>query len=133
MPFELLPLQRDDSLEVAKLFAESYKNNPFRNIIWPNGMPQDSIDAAVNARANAVDDPDRFALKVVDTDTGEMAGVAVWQYTKPLNDEDWAREKREAMNAYPGARKDILEPLLMDEQDTVSVIPFYLLPSSASC
>jgi hypothetical protein len=95
MPLELLPSTKDDAPEAARLLVASYQNNPFRKIIFPNGMSQASIDKIQQMRYDAVDDPDQHPWKVVDADSGEMAACATWIYTKAMSDEDWdlARER----------------------------------------
>ena len=118
MPLELRPLAKEDAQEAVALFTASYKNNYFRTIALPNGMSQASIDGIVRGRQKAVDDPDKYALKVVDTDNHDkMAGCAVWEYTKAMTDEDWERAKEEAPKAYPEARHDIVdEPILIEQE-----------------
>ena len=119
MPLELRPLAREDAQEAVALSVASYKNNPFRAIVLPNGMSQVSIDKMVGERQKAVDDPDKYVLKVVDTDNNDkMAGCAVWEYTKAVTDEDWERAKQEALSAYPEARHDIIDKFIAKEQDS---------------
>ena len=118
MPLELRPLAKEDAQEAVALSAASYKDNNFRTIALPNGMSQVSIDVLVGKRQKAVDDPDKYALKVVDTDNNDkMAGCAIWEYTKAMTDEDWEREKEEALKAYPEARHDIVDPFILKEQE----------------
>lgn len=118
MPFELRLCTKEDAQESAQLVVESFKNNPFRKIIFPNGMGKASMDKIVVSQIKAVDDPDEYPIKIVDTETGEMAACALWAHTKVLNEGDWDREKQEAMHACPEARRDILEPFVMRDQDT---------------
>ena len=118
MPLELRPLAKEDAQEAVALVAASYKNNNFRTIALPNGMSQASIDKLVEGRQKAVDDPDKYALKVIDNDNNDkMAGCAVWEYTKAMTDEDWERAKEEAPKAYPEARHDIVDQFILKEQD----------------
>ena len=118
MPLELRPIVKEDAQEAVALFTASYKNNYFRTIALPNGMSQASIDGIVEGRQKAVDDPDKYALKVVDTDNNDkMAGCAVWEYTKAMTDEDWERAKEEAPKAYPEARHDIVDEPILKEQE----------------
>ena len=118
MPLELRPLAKEDAQEAVALSAASYKNNGFITIALPNGMSQASIDKLVEKRQNAVDDPDKYALKVVDTDNNDkMAGCAVWEYTKAMTDEDWERAREEALKAYPEKRHDIVDQFILKEQE----------------
>ena len=88
MPLELRPMAKDDAQEAAALLVASYENNPFRAIVLPNGLNQASIDKIVKGRQKAIDDPNQYVLKVVDTDDNDkMAGCAVWEYTKAMTDE----------------------------------------------
>ena len=118
MTLELLPLVKEDADEVVRLFVASYANNPFGKMLYPSGMPQSILDMIKDGRVNAVDDPDHYALKVVDTDTGEIAASAVWAHTKAMTDEDWDREREEALNQYPEARQEILLDFIYKEQDS---------------
>lgn len=118
MPLELRPLAKEDAQEAAALLVASFKDNAFRAIVMPKGMSQASIDGIVRDRQKAVDDPDRYVLKVVDTENNDkMAGCAVWEYTRAMTDEDWERAKLEAPRAYPEARHDIVDNLIAMEQD----------------
>ena len=119
MPLELRPLAKEDAHEAVALMVASFTNNPFRAIVLPNGMSQVSLDKIVGERQKAVDDPDRYALKVVDTDNNDrMAGCAVWEYTKAMTDEDWKRAKEDAPKAFPEARHDIVDEFMIREQDS---------------
>ena len=118
MPFELRPLAKEDAREAVALSEASYKNNPFKTIALPNGVSQASIDHLVGQRQHAVDDPEKYAVKVVDTDNNDkMAGCAIWELTKAMTDEDWERAKEEAPKVYPEARHDILDQFFLKEQD----------------
>ena len=118
MPLELRPMIKEDAEESAALLVASFKNNPFRAIVLPTGMSKARIDGMVEDRQKAVDDPDQFMLKVVDTDNNDrMAGCAVWKYTKAMTDEDWERELEEAPSRYPESRLDILGEFLVKEQN----------------
>ncbi len=118
MTLELLPLVREDADEVVRLIVASYANNPFRRILYPNGMAQSSLDRIKESWVNAVDDPDKYALQVIDTDTGEMAASALWAYTQAMTDGDWDREREEALKSYPEARQDIVLEFVYEEQDS---------------
>lgn len=119
MPLELRPMAKEDAHEAAALVVASYKNNPFRAIVFPTGMGQVSMDRIVDGRQKAVDDPDKYVLKVVDTENNDkMAGCAVWEYTKTMTDEDWERAMEEAPDEYPEARLDILGEFLIKHQDS---------------
>lgn len=119
MPLELRPMAKEDAEEAAALLVASFENNPFRAIVLPTGMSQTSIDRIVQGRQRAVDDPNQYLLKVVDTDNNDkMAGCAVWEYTKAMTDQDWERSKREAPNLFPEARRDILGEFQGKEQDS---------------
>ena len=118
MPLELRPLAKEDAQEAVALMVASYANNPFRAIMLPSGMSQISIDKTVKERQSAVTDPDKYVLKVVDTNNNDkMAGCAVWEYTKAMTDEDWEHAKVEALWAYPEARHDIADEAILKEQD----------------
>ena len=102
-------MAKEDAQEAAAILVASFKDNPFRAIVLPTGLSQASIDQIVEARQKAVDDPDQFALKVVDTDNkNRMVGSAVWIYTKAMTDEDWAKEEPKV---YPESRTDILDDI----------------------
>ncbi|KAK3168163.1 hypothetical protein OEA41_004609 [Lepraria neglecta] len=118
MPLELRPLAKDDAHEAARLVFASYEDNPFRKIVFPNGMSQSTIHKIIESRSSAVDDPDKYPLKIVDTETGEMAACAVWEYTKPMSEGDWNHEMEKALTAYPEARQDILSEFMLKEQDS---------------
>ena len=118
MTLELLPLVKEDADEVVRLMVASYANNSLRRILFPKGMAQSSFDMIKDSRINAVDDPDKYALKVVDTDTGEVAACAVWAYTKAMTDEEWDREREEVLKSYSEARQDIRSEFIYKEQDS---------------
>ena len=115
MTLELLPLVKEDVDEVVQLIVASYENNPFRRILYPSSI---SLDMIKDGQIKAVDDPDKYALKVVDTDTGKIAASAVWAYTEARTDEDWDRERQEALKPYPGARKEVLLEFVYKAQDS---------------
>ena len=118
MPLELRPMAKEDAQEAATLLVTSYENNAFRAIALPTAMSQVSIEKIVEERQKAVDDPDKYAFKVIDTDNNDkMAGCAVWEYTEAMTDEDWERAKEEAPKAYPEARHDILDEFIAKEQE----------------
>ena len=139
MPLELRPMTKEDAQEAVALTVASYKDNAFRAIVLPTGMSQASIDNIVKERQKAVDDPDKYALKVVDTDNNDlMAGCAVWEYTKARSDADWDREKEEGPDPLPEARLDIRNEFVAKEhiiQRRImghtrwlgEAIPFYIL------
>ena len=94
---------------------------PFRRISYQNGTAQSSLDMMKERGLKAVDDPDQYALKVVDTDTGEIAACAFWEYTQSMTDEDWDREREEAVKSLksrPEARQDIVLECIYKEQDS---------------
>lgn len=115
MPFEIQPLTKYDGPTAAHLVASSYSSNPFQKIIYPNGHNDSTMAKLAESRIKAIDDPDSHALKVVDTDTGEMAAVAVWAHTKAMSDEDWEHERAHLTERYPDARNDIGEEFLLKE------------------
>ena len=118
MHLELRPAAKEDAHEAAALIAASFKDNPFRAIITPNGVSPAAFDKIVASAQKAIDDPDKYALKVVDTDNNDrMAGCAVWAHTKARTDEDWDRAREEAPSAFADARMDILEPFLGKDHD----------------
>ena len=119
MPLELQPLKKEDALEAAQLVIASFANNPFRKILFPTGYAESTKEKMVQTRYKAVDDPDKHALKVVDTDNGgKIVACAIWMYTKSMTDDDWDREREEALASYPEARKDILDEFIYKEQDS---------------
>jgi len=93
MPLELQPLTKEDAAEATRLVIASYENNPFRKIIFPSGMLKASIDKIEKSKYDAVEDPDQYPWKVIDTDTGEMAACATWAYTNAMSDEDWDQRR----------------------------------------
>ena len=118
MPLELRPMIKEDAQEAVALLVASFENNAFRAIALPNGMGQATTDKIIKARQKAVDDPDQYVLKVVDTDNNDkMAGCAVWEYTKAMTDEDWERAKEEAPRAYPDARHDVVDEFIAKGED----------------
>ena len=118
MPLELRPLAVEDAQEAVALMVASYANNLFRTLVLPNGISQASIDKAVKERRDAVTDPEKYALKVVDTDNNDkMAGCAIWEYTKAMTDEDWERERKGTPRTPAEARHDIVDGILLKEQD----------------
>ena len=118
MPLEMRPMTREDAPEAAALLLASFENNAFRAIVFPNGMSKATIDKILERRQKAVDDPDQYILKVVDTDNNDkMAGCAVWEYTKAMTEEDWERARKGA-SKYPESRHDILDEFVAKEQDS---------------
>ena len=112
-------MTKDDAQEAAALLVASFENNPFRAIVLPNGMSQASIDKIVKGRQQAIDDPNQYVLKIVDTDNNDkMAGCAVWEYTKTMTDEDWERAREAKSSIYPEARHDILAEFFAKEHDS---------------
>lgn len=122
MTLELLPLVKEDADEVVQLNIACYENNPFRRILFPSSIAQSSFDIIRDGQLKAVDDPNKYALKVVDTDTGEIAASAVWAYTQAMTDEDWDRERQEALKPYPEAREEVLLEFVYKEQDSKRII-----------
>ena len=119
MQFELRPMAKDDAHEAAALVVASFKDNPFRAVITPNGVSQTGFEKLVASAQKAVDDPDKHALKIVDTDNNDrMAGCAVWAYTKARTNEDWDRAREEMASEFPDANMDILQPFLDKNQDS---------------
>ena len=113
MPLELLPLTKEDAFEVAELHVESFKNNPFRKIVFPKGMGQASKKRIIDGHFKALEDPSKYMMKVIDTDSREMAAYAVWQHTKSMTSEDWDREREISKDSFPDARLDLLEKFLI--------------------
>ncbi|KAL6720988.1 hypothetical protein ACLMJK_000088 [Lecanora helva] len=117
MPFALHPYTKEDAQDVAQVTIASFKNNPFRSIVFPNGMGQASLQKIVDSQVKAVDDPTKFPLKVIETNTGEMAACALWIRTKAMSDDDWQKSRGEAMKAYPDARMDLLGHFILKSED----------------
>ena len=117
MPLEIRPLVKEDATEVAKLTVESFKNNPFRRIVFPNGMGQASMDKISDSQVKAVDDPDQYPIKVIDIDSGEMAACAMWEHRKAMSGEDWDRSMEKAMEGYPDARMDLVGQFIIKSQN----------------
>lgn len=118
MPLELHPLTASDALSAAHLVVESFKNNPFRRIVFPNGMGQASIDKLASSHSSAVSDPTKHGMKVIDTDNdGIIVACATWQETKAMTEEDWEREKEEEMKGYPDARMDLAGEFIIKSLD----------------
>ena len=113
MPLEMQPFTKDDAQEGARLVAESFQSNPFRRIVFPNGMAEATREKTAASQIKAVEDPTKHIFKVIDTETGEMAACAIWQETKAMGEEDWAREREGAMDPYPDARRDLLEEFVL--------------------
>ena len=113
MPLELRSMAKEDAQEATAILVASFKNNHFRAIALPTGLSQASIDKIVDARQKAADDPDQFALKVVDTDDNDrMVGSAVWIYTKAMTEEDWAKQEP---ISYPESRADITNDIMVKD------------------
>lgn len=117
MPLELHPLVKEDATEVARLTVESYKNNPFRRIVFPKGMGQASVDKIIDSQIMAVDNPDKYGVKIVNTETGEMAACAMWEHTKAMNEEDWVHAREKAMEGNPDVRMDLVGEFIHKSQD----------------
>ena len=116
MPLELLPLAKADAPEAARLVIESYKNNPFRRIVYPNGMGQASLDKIIEYHIKTVEDPDHYGMIVTNTNFGEIAAIAVWKHTKAMTDDDWEQETRDELKDNPDARIDLLEEFVIKGQ-----------------
>ena len=117
MPLELRLMAKEDAQEAVALTLASYKDNAFRAIVLPTGMSQASIGHLVEEHKKAIDDPDKYILKVVDTDKNDMmAGCAVWQYTKAKSEADWDREREEGPSPLPEARLEIRNEFVAKEQ-----------------
>ena len=117
MPLELRPMTKEDAQEAAALVVASYKNNTFRAIAFPTGMNQASVDKMVEGHQKAVDDPDKYSLKVVDTDNHDkMAECAVLEYTKAMTDEEWERSKKDTTGADPAVDLEIVGEFFFKEQ-----------------
>ena len=107
-----------DTQEATALIMASFKNNPFRAIVFPT-VSQAYVDKIEKGRLSAIDDPDQYALKIVDTDNNDkMAGCAVWEHTKEMTDEDWEQARKEQPHAYPEARNDILAEFQLKEHES---------------
>lgn len=111
-------MAKEDIQEATALIIASFKNNPFRAIVFPT-VGQATMEQIEKKRQSAIDDSDQHALKVVDTDNNDkMAGCAVWQHTKEMTDEDWEQARKEEPHAYPEARQDILAEFLLKHHES---------------
>lgn len=117
MPLELHPFTKQDAPELVRLIVAGYQDTPMMKIIFPDGMSQAGLEQIEKVRCESVDDDNSYVWKVVDTDTGEMAACATWTHTKAMSDEDWDRDMAKAMNRWPEANHDILDPITRESQD----------------
>jgi len=69
--------------------SRALQNNPFRKIIFPYGTGKVSVDKIAKSRIKAVDNPNKHLVKIVDTETGEMAACAIWAHIKALSEVVW--------------------------------------------
>ena len=84
MPLQLLPVTEADAPRIVELEHLVYKDDCLTPILFPGPFPAD----ASTQRANEVieqfhADPTARWLKVVDTESGEMAAFAKWNIYKP--------------------------------------------------
>lgn len=47
------------------------------------------MDKIAKSRIKAVDNPNKHLVKIVDTETGEMAACAIWAHIKALSEVVW--------------------------------------------
>ena len=115
MSFELRPFDKEQAAAAARMSITAYADNPFRKILFPNGMGQASYDKIYKGLLDSADDPDSHLLQLYDTETKKMAAYAVWCWTKPLSDEEWEKKSEERYDVYPDARQDVLKPFMVKE------------------
>ena len=118
MQFELRPLLKEHAREAALLTQAAYKNNPFRQILWPDGAPSALVEKVTERVEKTLSSPENSAIQIYDTDAQKIASFALWNYTPPMSDEDWDREAAERPYAFgpllPESR-DLCAPFLVQE------------------
>ena len=115
MSLSLRPFGKNEAAEAARLGITAYADNPFRKVLFPNGMGQATYEKIYNGYLEAADDPDSHLLQLYDIETKKMAAYAIWRWTKPASDEEWKSKLEERYDAYPDARQDVLRPFLTKE------------------
>ena len=118
MQFEIRPLPKEDAREAALLVQAAYKNNPFRQLLWPDGTPSGLVDKVLERIEKTLSDPECSAVQIYDTSAQKMAALALWNYTRPKNDEEWDREaveRPDSLGTLSPTSKDIIVPFLLEE------------------
>ncbi len=115
MPLELRAMVPEEALEAANLSTRSFENNPFADILFPNGPGPQMFQNNIDRIKNALDDTDSHVLQIYDTDAGRMAAYAIWVYTKPKTDDQWEEQLQARYKMFSEARQDRIIPFLQQE------------------
>lgn len=115
MPLELRPLARDQVPEAAQVTADSIGENPFRKLLFPQGMTEGTIASLRDGYYEAFDNPDSHMMQIYDTDTNRLAAYCLWIHTPEMTEEKWDKKLEERLGYFSDAKQELLRPLLEQE------------------
>jgi hypothetical protein len=87
MSFSVLPAEHSDLRTLAEIFHEAFATDPEFSIMYGRCKRSDVIDFDLQSYEREFVTPGRRYFKVVDNETGRVAGMAKWHYPYTLTPE----------------------------------------------
>ncbi|KAK2768735.1 hypothetical protein FQN54_000591 [Arachnomyces sp. PD_36] len=78
MVLQALRAAPEDFRTLADIHADAFKDNPLNLLMYPNKVTPASLEASFQRMKLHHKDPSTHFVKAVDTETGEITGVARW-------------------------------------------------------
>ncbi|KAI1753182.1 acyl-CoA N-acyltransferase [Xylaria castorea] len=90
MPLVVLPAQICDIEAVYNIYFNAFEHQPVLRILFPGGVDRKAHTEGITHLWNS--DANGYPVKCVDTDTGEIIGMACWDiFWKPGDESIWPK------------------------------------------
>ena len=123
MPFNLETAQEDDILRIIEIRFLNARHDPYEKIMFPKVLPPEARTVTIQRfRSALLNDPGSTMLKVVDVESQQIVGFAIWIVQKEEdsgnNDPEWKRSWDEGTNQ--GAANDLVTAIVTKKQQLVA-------------
>ena len=92
MPFQLQPVLKSDAEQWIKLMFDSYADDPATKLLYPVPTSPAVIEWSINHTLKTWgQNPALRLMKVVETDTGDVAAGAEWNFLPQREGDEWRK------------------------------------------
>ncbi|KAI5860446.1 acyl-CoA N-acyltransferase [Durotheca rogersii] len=110
MPLVVLPAQQSDIKVLHDIYFAAFKNEPVMGFLFPGGVDREAYDQVM--KDSWGHDTNVYPIKCVDTDTGEIVGIANWEiFWRPGAENGW--KMPEGMPWLTGKERERSESVIM--------------------
>jgi GNAT superfamily N-acetyltransferase len=111
MPFIVAPVEEKDGVEWCQIHYDAF--HPLLGFLWKSVPTEQSVKNMAKQRVATLSDPNTEVMKVVDTESGKIAGIAIWKiYPEERTLEDLEKSALEGPyqpDVYVEARKAFMK------------------------